>query len=175
MSNVDAFHVQHTQLTDWLEVNRQDIEKSPQLATLSATTQQLKSLRSAGIDLQPNFESLDKQLDDIDATVQEFRRMTDTTDDTAIYTTELFRQSVKQLSDRYADFLKDSQEIIDQCDHCSSIVQRATHLRDDFLTSMGSFDEKLAMNDKVIGDWRKISASLFSSPFFSLEQKKQTN
>lgn len=173
MNNVDAFHVQQAQLTDWLEVNRQDIEKTPQLATLSITTQQLKDIRSAGIDLQSNFALLDKQLGDIDATVEEFRRMTESTDDVATCITQPFRHSVKQLSERYADFLKDSQTIIDQCDHCSNIVQRAIHLRDDFLSSMSTFDEQLTMNDKVLDDGKRISSCLRSSlPLF---RKTQTN
>ncbi len=149
ITEIDQFNTKHKYLTEWLESNDKEIEKSLQLSTLNADNDKLKTIMNTGIHLQNDLKSLQVHLQTIDLIIQDFQQATENTDGGR--SKNIFKQLQQRfefLSTNYSEFLKRSKQISDQCERYTILFNEVTHLDDEFLKSMNEFDQHLAKNEK---------------------------
>jgi hypothetical protein len=144
MTQVDQFNAEHTRITEWIEINDKEIDKTIQLSTLNEDNDKLKTILNTGINLQNDLKSLEGYLQTIDLIIQEFELATENTDDEN--SIQIFKQRLELLLTNYSNFLKRCKQISDQSERHMILFNEINQLNEEFLKSMNEFDQDLIVN-----------------------------
>jgi DNA repair exonuclease SbcCD ATPase subunit len=154
-------------LTEWIDANDKEVQKSLELATLEADNKKFKTVLNTAINLQNDVASLQGQLHSIDSTLQDFEQATGNTDggkSANIY--KQLQERLDTLTSNYSDFLKRSKQTSDQCERYLITYDEVNHLNEQVLKSMNEFDQNLASNGNKpqVNIYHNILAYILFSP-----------
>lgn len=162
-NQVDQFNLEHARLNDWLNTNDREIQKNLELSTLAADNEKFKSILHAAIQRQADFQALQDHLQQINITIEDFEQATGNTDggkSAKIY--DELQQRLDALLNHYADFLKRSKHISDQCERYLMNHNEVKQLSDDLEKSMHEFDQNLAANSDQSQNEEKLQMLLLN-------------
>jgi transposase-like protein len=119
-----------------------------QLSTLNNDNEKLKTILNTAINLENDLKSLQKQLQLIDLTIQDFEQATGNTDggkSANIY--KQLQQRFDILSTNYTDFLKRCKQTSVQCERYLITFNEVNHLNEQLVKSMNEFEENITSNE----------------------------
>jgi hypothetical protein len=134
-----------------------------QLSTLNNDNEKLKTILNTAINLENDLKSLQKQLQLIDLTIQDFEQATGNTDggkSANIY--KQLQQRFDILSTNYTDFLKRCKQTSVQCERYLITFNEVNHLNEQLVKSMNEFDENITSNENK----QQVNRRFFNLLFF---------
>jgi hypothetical protein len=134
-----------------------------QLSTLNNDNEKLKTILNTAINLENDLKSLQKQLQLIDLTIQDFEQATGNTDggkSANIY--KQLQQRFDILSTNYSDFLKRCKQTSVQCERYLITFNEVNHLNEQLVKSMNEFDENITSNENK----QQVNRRFFNLLFF---------